>query len=33
MLEVKKGEGLGDKDRTAQSPPPYLTHTPSNARD
>jgi hypothetical protein len=30
---LKKGGEIGGKDRTAQSTPPYLTHTPSNAKD
>lgn len=35
MAEVKKkgGGGTGGNDRTAQSTPPYLNHTPSNAKD
>lgn len=33
MVEVKNQVGVGGKDRTAQRTPPYLTHTPSNARD
>lgn len=31
MVEVRGG--VGGEDRTAQSTPPYLTHTPSSAQD